>query len=852
MSAFRKSLSLLALVLLTGCAIFLLGEQRVLSLTSVLRNGWDDTRYEAVSAGAGEAMAAASLTGDALRLVLFTSQGEKLGERSVTLPDEEGGTVAELYCFQQDLSFAAVYDLDAHYLSFYRIPATGDAERLFRESCSGMTYNERRQRTRVLGISQDGDRISVALLQKGIVHSYSCTARFGGLVENEVEDTGIDLLAGEVLSGAILPDGALALGGRGELLLNGRQTAAASQGQLVTRLMRRNVGLYFLDASGMTVWYSDLAGSQARQLLNLTETLKGHCVTSLSISVTGEILLLLDGKTLVLAGEDGSRELRDILYPSRAVCAGIFAVYAFTALGVILLVWYALSQIQVPLAFYWGAVMVAMTLAAILLLQYTAIRPTEERLSIESNRNTTEAVVRLALRGQSLSEPSICDEVSQVLASEERGNVTAVAARLTAGGWYLSNGSRAELETGFDISLAGRAIRKGSDYAQEGKLFRYSFAQDDWAIFITMNRSASKSLPQRSLLYSMVVLAAVAIFILIRINADVRLLAAKVEKVGGGGGDAIRLRTGDELQSIASTLSGLSESMKRQIQERENIERAYRRFVPERVLNLLGKRTIEEVDKNTFTSGRMSVMKVWFTFPEYLYSNAADNRMLFNSINEIIERTASIAERSGGTVFNFAHDGYEVVMRQNSGALVSTAVSMEQEVISLNESRLARDLPEVTFRIALDVGNVMIGIVGDSEQMEPTTISSSFSTVRMLIRLADDLEAGILCTEAIAGGAKGYGSRYLGKAPGETPQRVYEIFDADDYDVRKGKAATVKRFSQGVFSLYSGDVTAAKHIFLELAHDYPGDGAVRYYLYLVDRMEADPATPCELNPGKER
>ena len=850
MSLFRKLLSLLALLLLAGCAIVLLGEKRVLSLASVVRDGWDDTRYEAVSAGAGDASAAAELTGDALRVVYFTSQGEKLGERSVTLPNEDGGTVAALYCFEQGLSFAAVYDLDARYLSFYRIPETGEAEQLFREPCSGATYDQRRNGARVLGVSQDGDRISIALTQKGELRSVSCSARSGGLKENPLPDMDLSPLDGEPLSGAVLPDGALALGGKGALLINGNRTVAASEGQFVTRLTRRNVGLYFLDASNLTFWYSDLTGTEARQLLSLADILKGRCVTDLSIGAGGEILFLLDGKTLLSVGEGGSRELHNILYPSRASCAGIFAMYAITALGVVLLIWYSLSQIQTALAFYWGTVMLAMTFAAVLILQYAAIRPTEERLSMEDNRNTMEAMVRLALRDQALSEPAFCEEMSRALASEERGNVTAAAARLTASGWRLADGSRAELEPSFDIALAGRAIRQGSDYTQEGKRFRYSFAQGDWAVCVAANRSETQKLPAKSLFSSLILLAAVAVLILIRVNRDVRLLSAKVENVGKGR-DAVRLRTGDELQSIASALSGLSESIRKQIQERENVERAYRRFVPERALNLLGKRTIEEVDKSAFTSGRMFVMKVWFTFPEYLYSSSADNRTLFNGINEVIERTASIAEQRGGTVFNFAHDGYDVVMKRDSGELVSAAVAMAQEVISLNAARVGRGLPEAAFRVALDEGNVIIGIVGDSEQMEMTTISSSFSTVRTLIRLANQLDAGILCTEAIAGGAKGYGSRYLGKAPGETPQRVYEIFDADAYGVRKGKAATVKRFSQGVFALYSGDRAEAKHIFLELAHDYPDDGAVRYYLYLVDRMEMNPATPCELSPEKE-
>ena len=68
-----------------------------------------------------------------------------------------------------------------------------------------------------------------------------------------------------------------------------------------------------------------------------------------------------------------------------------------------------------------------------------------------------------------------------------------------------------------------------------------------------------------------------------------------------------------------------------------------------------------------------------------------------------------------------------------------------------------------------------------------------------------------------------------------------------------GKAASMTEFSQGVYDLYGGDAAGAKHRFLQLAHDYPLDGGVRYYLYLADRLEHDPSLPCTLNldhPGE--
>ena len=203
-------------------------------------------------------------------------------------------------------------------------------------------------------------------------------------------------------------------------------------------------------------------------------------------------------------------------------------------------------------------------------------------------------------------------------------------------------------------------------------------------------------------------------------------------------------------------------------------------------------------------------------------------------------------------MFHFSYDGYDVVMENDSARVISTAVASQQEVLAFNEGRIRDGLPTVKFYIALDIGDVLLGVVGDSARMEPTTISTSFSVVRELVALSDRLEARILCTEALIEGAQDYGSRYLGKCwlDGEAI-RVYEVFDGDEYGVRKGKAQTVSRFSQGVYALYSGETGQAKRIFLELVHDNPADGGARYYLYLADRMERDPALLCGLNPQRD-
>ena len=180
-------------------------------------------------------------------------------------------------------------------------------------------------------------------------------------------------------------------------------------------------------------------------------------------------------------------------------------------------------------------------------------------------------------------------------------------------------------------------------------------------------------------------------------------------------------------------------------------------------------------------------------------------------------------------------------------------MAVQQEILDLNREREAAGRPPVTVRIALDEGNVMLGVVGDENQIEPTSISSSFSVVKHLIELCGRLGANILCTEAVINGAKGYGSRYMGKCmEGGQAIRTYEIFEGDPYDIRKVKETTGDTFSQGVYALYGRDFSRAKGIFLRLVHHNTGDGGARYYLYLADRLEKRPEEAISLDAGADR
>ena len=242
------------------------------------------------------------------------------------------------------------------------------------------------------------------------------------------------------------------------------------------------------------------------------------------------------------------------------------------------------------------------------------------------------------------------------------------------------------------------------------------------------------------------------------------------------------------------------------------------------------------MDKQTVASRKMATMMVWFQFPKPIYERSG--QALFDNLNEIIERTTPIIAKNGGTVFNFAYDGYDAVFEGGAEQAISTAVAVRQEVLSINSEREMDGKACVDLRIALDEGQILMGLVGDENQMEPIAVSSCFSVTKRLIGLCKKLDANILCTEAVAAGAQGYSSRYVGKcADGGSVIRTYEIYDGDAFDVRRVKQQTARQFAEGVYLLQSLDFAGAKRVFLDLVHHHMGDGGAKYYLFLADQLE---------------
>ncbi|MBQ9459200.1 MAG: adenylate/guanylate cyclase domain-containing protein [Oscillospiraceae bacterium] len=823
MNARRSGFFFLLMLLLCVCGVALLAERPIRDSAAVLC-GDGNGDWQAVGVSDTDVGAVAGRGDNGFALRFFNLDGKLLSKWEPELPDGlRGGRAAWVMPVRSGLAYLEIYGPNAEELYLYRVNEK-NVERLLAVSCTGNTYAERVERTYLTDFRFEEGLLSFTVYNGENTEYYTCR-----------ETAGL------------------------ESAPNGGRDKRAPDGATVTSLTPGRGGWYYIDTSGMEACFADSSGGSVQKLFRLETTRGGRqmSLTSAALSREEFAVYLLDGSFLMAEDVRGARELSGVLQTSRARAVLTLTLYALAALAAAWFLWLVFCGMRRGYASFVvlrGGLLATAAILCFSLLTEAYFEPMMDSEALRINETVVDGVLRTARADARMGDPTLAPEICRMLeGGEEKDfeNATVVLSRRSGGRWYDLNGLRSETRPGFVPVLAQESVEQGTVCERRGSVFYLSRTVGERNLSVRVDNAFEPETTrvERLVFLAFLMLFCMTLMILASVRHDIMRLTKKMQQISQGGEfKRFELHTGDELESMASTVNSLGETLREQAEAGETLEHSYRRFVPEKVLALLGKQSIRQVDKSTFAVRRMAMMTVWFSFPDEVYSSTENSRLLFDSVNEVIERTASIVARKGGTVFHFSYSGFDVVMEEGGSEAVSTAVAIRQEVLSLNELRAQKHLPRVTLRIALDVGDVMLGIVGDSTQMEPTTISSGLSVVRELMTLCNRLDAGILCTESMISDAPDYGNRYMGKCTvGDQQVRVYEVFDGDEFNIRRGKAACMHDFTQGVYDLYAGDAALAKHTFLRLAHDYPFDGGARYYLFLADRMSHDPTLPCVLN-----
>ena len=287
----------------------------------------------------------------------------------------------------------------------------------------------------------------------------------------------------------------------------------------------------------------------------------------------------------------------------------------------------------------------------------------------------------------------------------------------------------------------------------------------------------------------------------------------------------VRDSVGDEISAINDALDTSALELRAKIREVDEHNAAYERFLPNNMLKLLRVQSVYELSRETCAEERLIMMTVSFKFASFSYDES--QKVIYDRLNHVIERTGEILNAYKGMVLDYRHDGFTALFNNKNYDAIRAAIEISQEF---------QMEKEIMVHITIDTSLVMTGIVGTVEKYQPISISPSFSITGGMLKLFESFEAGILCTENAVELIKNYDSRYIGKLKIQDEEiRIYEIYEGDMPDISRKKKEFEKTFAEGLYSFYVGDYRTARAAFLEVVREDAYDGPAKFYLYMADK-----------------
>lgn len=336
---------------------------------------------------------------------------------------------------------------------------------------------------------------------------------------------------------------------------------------------------------------------------------------------------------------------------------------------------------------------------------------------------------------------------------------------------------------------------------------------------------------------SSALLLALTVILMVILSVFLRPLKSLKECAGklaaGNFGITVPVQGHDEVADISLAFNRMSLELDRYVRDIRGISDGYYKFVPAKILDLLGKESIQEVELGDQVTGEYTILSLHaIDYPKQSVSFSAEQ--VYEDINKVLSVLVEPVNHHSGMVEHFEDTGLSALFTAESREALDAAIEMQ--------NLLRERLPGKGRTIAISYGQVVIGVVGHKKRMETATISAHSDLAKALRLKGDKYGAHILIThlvyKQIPDFEDHYHARYLGNiylAANNTYERVYDVYDGDCEEEFYYKEQTKQLFEQGVGLFVAKKFYEARLVFVEVLKQHRKDQAAKEYLYRCDK-----------------
>ena len=294
------------------------------------------------------------------------------------------------------------------------------------------------------------------------------------------------------------------------------------------------------------------------------------------------------------------------------------------------------------------------------------------------------------------------------------------------------------------------------------------------------------------------------------------------------------------LQSSSAIESALLyEKNIREAKEREEaMRRIYEvagKFVPYEFIGSLGHTVITDVKLGDQVE---KVVTVLFTdIRDYTsLSEKMTPEENFHFVCSYNEQLGPIIRRHNGFINQYLGDAIMALFPGNAADALAAAIDMKKNIREFNEKRKLKNLAPIQIGIGMHTGPLIMGITGDKDRLDATTISDTVNTASRIESLTKYYKAGILLSEATLlqiQEQEQFNLRYLGRVQVKGKQAavgIHECFSGSTEEEIMIKEKTLHLFKEGMHHYLNGSFASAIISFQSLTEIHPEDLTATFFL----------------------
>lgn len=312
-----------------------------------------------------------------------------------------------------------------------------------------------------------------------------------------------------------------------------------------------------------------------------------------------------------------------------------------------------------------------------------------------------------------------------------------------------------------------------------------------------------------------------------------RQLLQKLESFATGD-RTVRVTTvaNDEIADIGRVFNKMAGEIDAQIYDLETMSDIYYRFVPQRMLQLLGLHSLSAIRLGSEVCGTYSILSV------ALYPHSAGTDDVMEMTNSLFAIVHTVANAHNATLLSDSVGlGRLKLICPTAAAAVDIASEAIGRVDAANAGRALAARLDVTF--FLHAADIRFVICGDEERYIPSLLSA---TLDMAERQCEDyLRLGsrlLVSGEAFALLEQpGELQRFIGYAPSGDPEGIalYDFFGTGQPAAIQRTRATQNTFEKAIEMYHQQRYYDAKNLFTAVLRENQHDNVARHYIFLSEK-----------------